>query len=201
MNPPAPPPSWAQPFGPPILSEAPTPLAMSDPANTRPFRGDSWEECSIFIQGVRTAAWKEGKIQDQAWMAGFASIHFSAKALAWYSRLSRDIQEDWSKLQEALVAQWFPSSDHAGLQNVPAAPAAWSPRGKEKMKWSDYGILKATMEGTDTTYYVWRNGGDGDFSLTEDSAQAVRIRFDSGSSSKLLEYVVGLWAWFYMGAH
>ncbi|KAG8915758.1 hypothetical protein FRC00_000040 [Tulasnella sp. 408] len=154
------------------------------------FRGDSWEECSEFIQGVRNAAWKEGKIRDLAWMADFASINLSAKALAWYSRLPRDVQEDWSKLQEALVAQWSTSDDQDGPQNVPASAAAHSPRGREKMGWSDSGILKAIMEGSDSTYYVRRRTEDEDFGLTEDASQAVRFRFDYGSSSTLLEYVL-----------
>ncbi|KAG9043391.1 hypothetical protein FS837_009669 [Tulasnella sp. UAMH 9824] len=183
----------SQPPEPPKLREVRTSSAMAGPTNSGSFRGDSWEECSAFIQGVRNAAWEEGKIRDQAWMADFASIHLSAKALAWYARLPRDVQEDWSKLQEALVAQWSTSDDQAGPQNVPATPSAQSPRDEENLGWSDSGILKAIMEGSDSTYYVWRPTEDGDFSLTEDASHAARFRFHSGSSSKLLEYVDGPW--------
>ncbi|KAG9007695.1 hypothetical protein FRB90_009267, partial [Tulasnella sp. 427] len=70
------------------------------------FRGNSWEECSDFIQSIRAAAWKEGKLGDPTWMADLASIHFELDALAWYSHLESDVQADWSKLQVALVDHW-----------------------------------------------------------------------------------------------
>ncbi|KAG8987699.1 hypothetical protein FRB90_003207, partial [Tulasnella sp. 427] len=78
---------------------------MADPIAVDSFKGDSWEECSAFIQRVRAEAWKEGKSRDYAWMADFSAMYFAGDALLWYSSLAQDIQEDWLKLQAALAAR------------------------------------------------------------------------------------------------
>lgn len=79
----------------------------------QPFKGGTWKECGAFIQSVRAAAWREGKLRDSAWMADFASLHLSEYALAWYFRLSPEAQQDWPQLQAAFVERWpFPDGDN-----------------------------------------------------------------------------------------
>ncbi|KAG8900915.1 hypothetical protein FRC00_010204, partial [Tulasnella sp. 408] len=72
------------------------------------FKGTSWEECNDFIRAIRATAWREGKQRDDAWMADFAALHFSQGALSWHSRLPRDVRQDWSKLETALLDRWPP---------------------------------------------------------------------------------------------
>lgn len=60
---------------------------------------------------MRERGWKEGKLRDPAWMADFASLHFSSEALKWHSFLSLDVRHDWYKLEMALVERWGKSDD------------------------------------------------------------------------------------------
>lgn len=44
-------------------------------------------------------------------MADLASVFLADKALVWHSRLPTDVQEDWSKLQAAIIDRWSLLSD------------------------------------------------------------------------------------------
>ncbi|KAG8921286.1 hypothetical protein FRC01_000324 [Tulasnella sp. 417] len=125
-------------------------------------------------------------------MADTASMFFADEALRWHSKLPLDVRQDWFKLEEALVEKWYSPPD--GQDNephiVPAAPAARVPQDKEKIIRFDHGIIKVIVEGSDTSLYMRWNQEDGDFIVTADSTHAARFRFDAGSSSRLLEYVV-----------
>ncbi|KAG8913421.1 hypothetical protein FRC01_004553 [Tulasnella sp. 417] len=79
---------------------------MTATENVQEFKGESWTACSTFIRSIRAAAWKEGKLRDMAWMAELASVYMADKALVWHSRLPDDVQEDWSKLQAAMIDHW-----------------------------------------------------------------------------------------------
>lgn len=62
----------------------------------------------MFIRHVRATAWKEEKVEDDRWIANYASLRFSGKALKWHSHLAPDVRRDWSKLEMALLDQWPP---------------------------------------------------------------------------------------------
>ncbi|KAG8924099.1 hypothetical protein FRC01_011943 [Tulasnella sp. 417] len=86
------------------------------------------------------------------------------------------------------------SRDQPGPHVVPAAPAAWIPQDKEKIKRFDYGIIRVVVEGSETPRYMQKHQEDGYFIVTTDPTHASRFRFDTGSSSRLLEYVGGRWS-------
>lgn len=88
------------------------------------FTGIGWMELEAFIRSIRAIAWKEGKLQDPLWMANYASLHFSGKALRWHAELPEDTQESWRKLEIAMVARWPPPDDYEDDARVPIAAAA-----------------------------------------------------------------------------
>ncbi|KIO16975.1 hypothetical protein M407DRAFT_179533 [Tulasnella calospora MUT 4182] len=164
---------------------------MSTTQDIECFTGSDWKECSAFIQRVRAVAWKEGKLRDPDWVADFASLYFSDDALAWYCRLSPDVQENWPKLQAALVERWSPSGgdDHSEPPNVPVAAAAAAPSGNvnDKINYLERGILKASVTGKQEVLYVHIDPGKKLCTLTNSSETALRFRFNSQSNSQLLE--------------
>ncbi|KAG8918472.1 hypothetical protein FRC01_001838 [Tulasnella sp. 417] len=162
---------------------------MSTTQDIEPFRGGGWDECSAFIQRIRAAAWKEGKLRDPGWIADFASLHLAGQALAWYFRLPPDIQEDWTKLQAALTEKWpFLGNDPSRQPNVSAA-AAPSRERREKLGCMERGILKAIIAGKEATHYVQLRPNDNLCRVTTDPGKALRVRFDSQSNSQLFECV------------
>ncbi|KAG8944548.1 hypothetical protein FRC00_010533, partial [Tulasnella sp. 408] len=75
-------------------------------AQIETFNGTGRKECDTFIRSIRAAAWKEDKLDDDRWMAYFATPYFSGDALSWHSQLPPDIRRDWSKLEMALLGRW-----------------------------------------------------------------------------------------------
>ncbi|KIO20034.1 hypothetical protein M407DRAFT_30294 [Tulasnella calospora MUT 4182] len=167
---------------------------MSTTQDIESFTGSGWKECSAFIQRVRAVAWKEGKLRDPDWMADFASLYFSDDALAWYCLLSPDIQENWPKLQAALVKQWSPSGGDVRSEppNVPIAAAA-APSGivNDKIDYLDRGILKASVTGKQEALFVYIHPTSKVCNLTNSPENALRFRFNSQSNSQLLECADG----------
>ncbi|KAG8999216.1 hypothetical protein FRB90_012127 [Tulasnella sp. 427] len=109
------------------------------------FRGKDGTECESFIHAVRRVAWEEGKMQESTWMANFASLHFSGRALKWQADLALDVRQDWIKLEKALLERWSPpdigNDDEHKLQPIPTpAPATNHPIEKEGV--SDLGVLE-----------------------------------------------------------
>lgn len=162
---------------------------MSTTTDMEPFKGGSWDECCAFIQRIRAAAWKEGKLRDPGWMADFASLHFWGDALAWYCLLPPDIQEDWPKLQTALAERWSQSGgdNRSGPPNVPAAAAAPPGGVSDKIDHLERGILKASVAGNEQTFYVYMRPTDNVCFITQNADRALRIRFNTRSNSQLLE--------------
>ncbi|KAG9023430.1 hypothetical protein FS837_005815, partial [Tulasnella sp. UAMH 9824] len=87
---------------------------MSTSQDVQPFEGKNWAECNAFIRSIRAVAWKEGKLRDKAWMADLASVCFSNEALKWHARLPAEVQEDWAKLEAALLDHWSTNKDDNG---------------------------------------------------------------------------------------
>ncbi|KIO21304.1 hypothetical protein M407DRAFT_29080 [Tulasnella calospora MUT 4182] len=147
-----------------------------------------------FIQAIRSAAWKEGKIRDPAWMADFASLYFSHRALAWHSKLPLEIRQDWFKLEASLVDRWAPADpgEDDGWQIQPA-PAAAPMRA---------GLLKVVLDPFGTPPYVQSNASfyvqfdeveSVICTMTVDDSEysknlALRVRCNSRSKVGLLEW-------------
>lgn len=49
----------------------------------------------------------EGRHSDNTWMAGYAATGFKGDALVWHMRLDPDIQNDWTRLQQALAEKYL----------------------------------------------------------------------------------------------
>ncbi|KAG8896155.1 hypothetical protein FRC00_006389 [Tulasnella sp. 408] len=80
--------------------------------NRPAFRGSNAAEAEDFVQAVRLTAWAEGKF-DYEWMAAYAAVQMSGRALRWHMSLPRDIQSDWRKLEVAILDRFAPDQPPA----------------------------------------------------------------------------------------
>lgn len=152
------------------------------------FKGTSWSECETFIQAIREKGWNEGKLRDPAWMADFASLHFSSTALKWHSFLPLDVRHDWHKLEMALIERWGGPDDGETQEKVPIIPtpaSAFSARAEVKNALSS-GVLKFIRHDGGKDLYIGAPtpGKSGDCSLTSIDS-ALRFRYDQNSSNPL----------------
>lgn len=173
---------------------------MTTTHNIQEFKGDSWEACCAFIRSVRAAAWKEGKLRDVEWMADLASVFLADKALVWHSRLPTDVQEDWSKLQAAMIDRWSLIGDK--VKEEPSQTSA-APHAELSEKTSTAplcGILKIVAEGSGAVYYVETPLNKDTCVLTDDMRRAFKVRGQAASESPFLEWTDGpKYSW--LGVH
>lgn len=164
---------------------------MSSPPKIEFFRGDSWDDCVSFIQAIRTAAWDAGKLRDPAWMADFASLYFSYKALSWHSKLPLDIRQDWFKLEGALVDRWAPADEGDNLQIQPAPAAAAIPPDRGDGDRAVCGFLKVIRDNDPvaSSYVTFNSRNYSVCTLTDDRESALRVRCTSLSRLGLLEWI------------
>ncbi|KAG8943246.1 hypothetical protein FRC04_003113 [Tulasnella sp. 424] len=167
------------------------------PEKVNEFRGKDGAECESFIKSIRETAWKEGKLQDALWMANFASLHFSGKALKWHSTLSLDVRQDWFKQEMALLERWPPPADESDDEEAEAAivptPAAASLLPTQAGKSSDIGIMQfVPISRDENSVYIAAPDSNGACELTTEVGQALRLRWDRSvdSRSRILEWVV-----------
>ncbi|KAG8965293.1 hypothetical protein FRC05_003298 [Tulasnella sp. 425] len=162
------------------------------------FKGRSGAECESFIKSIRKAAWKEGKVRDALWMADFASLHFSGKALKWHSDLSPDVRQDWFKQEKALLERWPPPADDSDKEEAEAAivptPAAASlpSQSTDEGKLSDIGVVQfVPISGGEESMYIAEPDDGGECRLTTEVEKALRLRWDRSvdSGSRVLEWV------------
>ncbi|KAG8899340.1 hypothetical protein FRC01_010577, partial [Tulasnella sp. 417] len=78
-----------------------------------------------FIRNVRRVALARDKHSNDEWCAAFAASCLEGPALAFYERLSEDVQNSWKRLRAALLDR-FPSGS-SSLSSIPATPAAAGP--------------------------------------------------------------------------
>ncbi|KAG8944437.1 hypothetical protein FRC04_001811 [Tulasnella sp. 424] len=160
------------------------------------FRGRSGAECESFIKSLRIAAWKEGKLEDARWMANFASLHYSGKALKWHSALPLDIRQDWFKQEMALLERWPPpadeSDDEQAESSIVPTPAAASLLSAPAGKASEIGVLQfVSISGNENPAYIAGPDAEGRCTLTTEVGEALRLRWDRSvnSGSRILEWV------------
>ncbi|KAG8944042.1 hypothetical protein FRC04_002237 [Tulasnella sp. 424] len=87
------------------------------------FHGRSGEEAEKFVRMVRERAFDEGKQNDNDRIIGFISTCFVGDALRWHALLESHVQNDWTRLQAALLAQ-YPRDPQGNLSNLIPTPAA-----------------------------------------------------------------------------
>ncbi|KIO27893.1 hypothetical protein M407DRAFT_22811 [Tulasnella calospora MUT 4182] len=177
---------------------------MSIIHDVQAFKGDSWEACSAFIRSIRAAAWKEGKLRDVVWMADLASVYLSDKALVWHSRLPEDVQEDWSKLQAAMIDRWSLVGDEVkeGSPDSPTTPRVVPLEKKDiTVPMTPLrGILKVVVEGSGAVYYVETPINKDTIVLTDDVRRAFNVRGQTAPELPFLEWSDGpRYSW--LGVH
>lgn len=156
---------------------------MSSKPKIELFKGDSWEECAVFILAIREAAWSEGRLRDPGWMADLASLYFSSRALSWHAKLPLDVRQDWFRLEESLVDFWAPANNPQ-IQPAPAAaPKQVGADGRDSVL---HGVLKAVPDGLGSKP-SFLTSGTGTCTLSEDRGSALHVRFSSRSKHRLLE--------------
>ncbi|KAG8940775.1 hypothetical protein FRC04_005044 [Tulasnella sp. 424] len=153
------------------------------------FTGNGWTELEAFIRGIRAIAWNEGKLQDPLWMANYASLHFSGKALRWHAELPEDTQESWRKLEVAMVARWPPPDDSEDdvrelkadyiIVRAPIAAAA-SPGNVFSAVFGSRPalvVVKLLLNESDKWFFLGKpESGQGPCHVTTNINEAVRVR-------------------------
>lgn len=66
------------------------------------FCGRDAEECEQFIRWIRKQAFREGKQNDNVWLAHYAATCSDEEALWWYEELDGQTKDDWTLLSRAL---------------------------------------------------------------------------------------------------
>ncbi|KAG8989793.1 hypothetical protein FRB90_002061 [Tulasnella sp. 427] len=111
---------------------------LTDLKNVVPFKGDgSWEECNAFVKAIRTAAWKEGKQCDLAWMADIAA--------------RKEVQGNWSKLQVALIKRWAPEDEDDEAKTEPTPAAAPQVSGDNRPL---EGLIKVVVKSSSSSFIL-----------------------------------------------
>lgn len=163
--------------------------------NVELFLGTGWEECDTFVRNIRAAAWKEDKLDDDRWIANYASLHLAGKALRWHSRLPPDVRRDWSKLEVALLDQW-PSPDNTDDENsiqvpiVPtpaAAPANSNSNSNTMSRASHRGVVKIISLKSNAIFYLGQPDSDGVCTLTREIGDALPVSVDPNANPHNLE--------------
>ncbi|KAG9042080.1 hypothetical protein FS837_011364 [Tulasnella sp. UAMH 9824] len=82
------------------LAAAPS---QPDPGRWVSFAGTSTESVTSFIHSVHRVAFLFSRVEDDKWIAHYASTCFLDSALVWYIGLGEETRFSWEKLRTALV--------------------------------------------------------------------------------------------------
>ncbi|KAG9022446.1 hypothetical protein FS837_006355, partial [Tulasnella sp. UAMH 9824] len=160
--------------------------APKRPEKVEKFKGKNGVECENFIQTIRDVGWTEGKLQDGLWMANFASLHYSGKALKWHSDLPLDVRQDWFKQEKALLERWPPPDDvDDEVTSIMPTPAAAPDTAGQTDKFCVTAVLAFSHENQNETLYVTYDDKDPGCTLTYDLESALRFRWHSGDEPKM----------------
>ncbi|KAG8929916.1 hypothetical protein FRC01_003541 [Tulasnella sp. 417] len=77
------------------------------------FHGSQSESSGDFVQSVARVAFERGRIDDDRWVAQYASTYLNGDALLWYCKLDEETQGSWKKLRSSLLEQ-FPPRPYTG---------------------------------------------------------------------------------------
>ncbi|KAG9032801.1 hypothetical protein FRB95_000967 [Tulasnella sp. JGI-2019a] len=84
-------------------NQAPPPAPWVDWAS---FSGGPSEDVLLFTRAVHRFAFTHYRHRDNDWMAAYAYGCLSGDALSWFEELERNVKQDWSKLQPAIVKKF-----------------------------------------------------------------------------------------------
>ncbi|KAG8991971.1 hypothetical protein FRB94_012112 [Tulasnella sp. JGI-2019a] len=87
------------------------------------FAGTAGEDVTEFVRRLHSAAFARGLRSHDDWIADYASTLLSGNALIWWSLLEMEVQTNWCRLREALLAQFLAPRTTA-LPLRPAIPVS-----------------------------------------------------------------------------
>ncbi|KAG9049008.1 hypothetical protein FS837_011482 [Tulasnella sp. UAMH 9824] len=144
------------------------------------FHGGSGEEAEKFIRAVREKAIDEGKSKDNEWMVAYAESCLAGEALRWHACLDSDTQENWKKLQQALLLQYprnGPNNPALNLVPTPAAaPHVPAPKVVRR------GRIRVSSSTFQDRYYISKHlQRGGRVGITLSVADALELEWNTGS--------------------
>ncbi|KAG9043592.1 hypothetical protein FS837_009372 [Tulasnella sp. UAMH 9824] len=154
--------------------------AMLSKFNSR-FCGGSGVAAENFLRAVYDKAIHEGKREDNKWIVAYAESCLAGEALRWYAQLDSDTQENWKKLQKALLAQ-YPRDGTASpsLNLIPTPPAAASFAPTPKV--THRGRIRVLSGRSSIVQYLSKvPDSDNRLHTTESSADALELEWSTGS--------------------
>ncbi|KAG8992757.1 hypothetical protein FRB90_000911 [Tulasnella sp. 427] len=85
------------------------------------FHGDG--PADTFIQAIQRFAFSQDRVEDDKWIAQYASTCFSSSAMGWYLDLDEAVQSSWVKLRAALAKQYpVPDTAQSKSGQYPVSP-------------------------------------------------------------------------------
>ncbi|KAG8913044.1 hypothetical protein FRC01_004767 [Tulasnella sp. 417] len=142
------------------------------------FHGGSGGDAEKFIRVVCDKAIDERKQEDNKWIVTYASSCLAGEALRWFVYLDPDTQENWRKLQQALLHQ-YPRGGSAGpaLDLVPAGPPA-APAPKPARR----GRIRVSNSNSSTQQYLSKRlPPNNRVSITTSLVDALEVEWSTGS--------------------
>lgn len=88
------------------------------------FHGSKSESSGDFVQFVTRVAFEKCWINDDRWVAQFASTCLNGDALLWYCKLDEEPQGSWKKLRISLLEQYPP---HSYTEDSAILRQLWTP--------------------------------------------------------------------------
>ncbi|KIO17216.1 hypothetical protein M407DRAFT_174948 [Tulasnella calospora MUT 4182] len=140
------------------------------------FYGGSGEEAENFIRAVCDKAIDKEKQEDNKWIAMYASSCLAGEALRWYTSLDSATQEDWKKLQQAVLVQY--PRDTPGstpLNTIPTPAAASAPKA------SGRGRIRVSSNSCSTPLYLSKYLAGGRVSASSSLANALEVEWNPGA--------------------
>ncbi|KIO28256.1 hypothetical protein M407DRAFT_22470 [Tulasnella calospora MUT 4182] len=145
------------------------------------FYGGSGEEAEKFIRAVRDKAVEEGKRKDNEWIVTYVESCLAGEALRWHAHLNSDTQENWKKLQQALLIQYpRDGADGPALNLLPTPPAAASLA--LALKVTRRGRIRVSNSSCSTQHYMSKRlPSHNRICATRSLADALEVEWTTGS--------------------
>ncbi|KIO26909.1 hypothetical protein M407DRAFT_23848 [Tulasnella calospora MUT 4182] len=145
------------------------------------FHGGSGEEAENFIRAVWDKAIDEEKQEDNKWMAMYALSCLAGEGLRWYASLDSDTQENWKKLQQAVLVQYPRDTPDGALPNTIPSPAAASAPNVTRR-----GRIRLSNSSSTTPHYISKKYSSNEkrISSTSSLADALEFEWNPGSGNQ-----------------
>ncbi|KAG8907427.1 hypothetical protein FRC01_007688 [Tulasnella sp. 417] len=147
------------------------------------FHGRSGEEAEEFVHMVHQRALDVGKQQDNEWIAAFVSSCFVGGALRWYASLDLDVQDDWKRLRQAILARYpREDSESASVSTIPTSAPAAPPAA---MMLRQRGRIRVVCPTESATYYISRiPNAFGFVVLTDNPSEFLQVEYNPSSNER-----------------